>query len=277
MTAQRQHGVAGAVMIARDNPTRERLNHAARQRRKDDGSLPVRGVVVGGREFAAGDRIIARRNDRHADIDNGTLATVLGIDDRAHRMIIETDRGHQQRELDLAYVHRHVEHAYALTGHGAQGATVDWAAVIGRPHEFTREWAYTALSRARRSTRLHVISQADARDRERQGYAPEAAGRAPAETVAALLRTMSHSETDPLPSSTTITLSYRRSGIAHQSRVSPHREPTSSRRAPQAPLRSFPAPQDSGRRARPATAASASPNDNRDFDLWAADRARTSP
>ncbi len=195
--AQREHGLAGAVMIVRDNDTRERLNHAARQRLRHDGSLPGRSVMVGDREFAAGDRIIARRNDRHADIDNGTLATVLEIGDRAHRMIIQTDRGHQ-RELDLAYVHRHVEHAYALTGHGAQGATVEWAAVIGRPDEFTREWAYTALSRARQSTRLHVISQADAHDRERQQYAPEPADQAPAETVAALHRAMARSETEPL-------------------------------------------------------------------------------
>jgi len=35
-----------------------------------------------------------------------------------------------------------------LTGHGAHGATVEWARVIGRPSEFTREWAYTSLSRA---------------------------------------------------------------------------------------------------------------------------------
>ncbi len=195
--AQREHGAAGAVMIARDNQTRGQLNHTARQQLKHDGSLPTRGIAVGGREFALGDRIIARRNDRRADVDNGTLGTVLAIDDRAHRMIIKTDRGHR-RELDLAYVHRHVEHAYALTGHGAQGATVDWAAVIGRPDEFTREWAYTALSRARKSTRLHVISQASAPDQDRHQYGPGPPVRVPAEAMAALHRAMARSQTEPL-------------------------------------------------------------------------------
>ena len=47
------------------------------------------------------------------------------------------------------YIIQHVGHAYALTGHGAQGATATWAGVIGRPEEFTREWGYTAVSRPR--------------------------------------------------------------------------------------------------------------------------------
>ena len=49
--------------------------------------------------------------------------------------------------------------AAMVAAHGAQGATVAWAGVIGRPREFTREWAYTALSRAREQTTLHVIAQ----------------------------------------------------------------------------------------------------------------------
>jgi ATP-dependent exoDNAse (exonuclease V) alpha subunit len=48
-----------------------------------------------------------------------------------------------------------LEHAYALTAHRAQGATVDETFVLGG-ERLTREWAYTTLSRHRRQARLHV-------------------------------------------------------------------------------------------------------------------------
>ncbi|HEX4011638.1 MAG TPA: AAA family ATPase [Solirubrobacteraceae bacterium] len=195
--ARQAHGITGAVMLARDNQTREQLNHAARQRLKRGRALPERGVQVADREFAPGDRIVARRNHPGADIDNGTLATVLAIDDRTHRMIIDTGHG-QHRELDLAYVAQHVEPAYALTAHSAQGSTVSWAGVVGRPHEFTREWAYTALSRARRETTLHVIAEPSRESRARQAFAPLEPNLAREEVLIALERHMRRSEREPL-------------------------------------------------------------------------------
>ena len=195
--ARCEHGLGRAVMITSDNHTREQLNQAARERLKREGALSDRGVQVSGREYAPGDRVITRRNDRYRDVDNGTLATVIEVDGRTHRMLVETDFG-QERELDLAYVSQHVEHAYALTGHGAQGATVTWAAVIGRPEEFTREWAYTALSRAREKTALHVISEHPHQDQEREHYAPSPGDRGRAQTLAALHRAMTRSELETL-------------------------------------------------------------------------------
>jgi hypothetical protein len=183
-------------MITRDNHTREQLNQAARERLKADGALPDRGVQVARREYARGDRVITRRNDRHRDVDNGTLATVIEIDGRTHRMLLETDFG-QKRELDLAYVSQRVEHAYALTA-GAQGATVTWAAVIGRPKEFTREWAYTAFSRAREQTALHVIGEHPHQDQEREHYAPSPGDRGRGQTLVALHRAMERSELEML-------------------------------------------------------------------------------
>jgi len=195
--AQDAHGPRGAVMIARDNHTREQLNHAARDRLKRDGALPATGTWVVQHEYAPGDRVIARRNSRYHDVDNGTVGTVIEIDARRHRMRLETDLG-DLRELDLAYVTRHVQHAYALTGHGAQGGTVTWAGVIGRPEEFTREWAYTALSRAREHTTLHLIAERSEHQRDRESYAPAEVARDTATTVRALHQAMRRSETEPL-------------------------------------------------------------------------------
>jgi ATP-dependent exoDNAse (exonuclease V) alpha subunit len=194
--AQRQHGPGGAVMITRDNLTRGRLNRAARALLKDDGILSPDGVMIGGREFAPGDRVIARRNDRAADVDNGSLATIVTVS-RDGAMIIETDSG-EPRALDASYVDAHLEHAYVLTSHAAQGATVNWAGVVGRPGEFTREWAYTALSRARRQTAVHLISERTDRDRERDEYAPPEPNPTAEETLEALRRALRRSEAEPL-------------------------------------------------------------------------------
>ena len=63
---------------------------------------------------------------------------------------------------------------------------------------FTREWAYTALSRAREQTRIHVIAQPTASEREREQYAPAQSPLEPTETLSALERAMRRSETEPL-------------------------------------------------------------------------------
>jgi len=177
----------GIAMIARDNATRGQLNHAARRRLQADGVLPNRGVVVGDREWAVGDRIIARRNDRQLNVDNGALATITHFDRDRRLIMIATDTG-ETWELTATYLARHVEHAYAITGHSSQGATVDAAIVVGRPEEFTREWAYTALSRARQETTIHLIADHGPSEHDRREYAPTQAAREPEDALHALAR-----------------------------------------------------------------------------------------
>jgi conjugative relaxase-like TrwC/TraI family protein len=201
--AQLQHGRREAVMIARDNLTRERLNHAARAKLKGDRQLGEHDLIIGGRGYTSGDRVISRRNDRRQDVDNGTLATVIAIDANTGAMLLETDAG-EQRALDHEYVARYLEHAYALTAHGAQGATVQWAGITGRPDEFTREWAYTALSRARETTTIHLISQRTERDRERDDYAPGEPDLTRDEARDRLRQTLGRSENEPLASERSI-------------------------------------------------------------------------
>ena len=52
-----------AVLIVRDNQRRERLNALIRAELKRDGRLGE-SIHIGGHEFAVGDRVVARRNDR---------------------------------------------------------------------------------------------------------------------------------------------------------------------------------------------------------------------
>jgi hypothetical protein len=160
-----------AVLIARDNQRRERLNDLVRAELRRDGRLGE-SVHVAGHEFAVGDRVIARRNDRLRAVDNGTRGTVIVVDPAEKEILVRTDAG-AQRTLDAAYVTEHLQHAYALTAHTIQGGTVEWAGVVGHPDDFTRNWSYTALSRARQPTELFLIDAPTERELDRADIAPD--------------------------------------------------------------------------------------------------------
>ena len=63
-----------AVLIVRDNQRRERLNALIRTELKRDGRLGE-SIHIADSEFAVGDRVVARRNDRERAVDNGTRGT----------------------------------------------------------------------------------------------------------------------------------------------------------------------------------------------------------
>ena len=76
-------------------------------------------MIIGGRGYTPGDRVITRRNDRRYDVDNGTLGTVIAINPDTGSVLLETDTG-EPRALDHAYVARYLHQPYALTAHGAK-------------------------------------------------------------------------------------------------------------------------------------------------------------
>jgi ATP-dependent exoDNAse (exonuclease V) alpha subunit len=193
--ARAAYGAGAVVMIVRDNQTRDLLNHLARQRLQAQHQLAATGVLIGAREYALGDRVIARRNERLLQVDNGTLGTVVATD--SGNLQVRTDSG-ETRTLENSYVAEHMEHAYALTAHGAQGATVTWAGVLGRPEEFTREWAYTALSRAREKTILHIVTGRPSEARDADAYDPLAARRGRDDSLQALRHAMHRTQGEPL-------------------------------------------------------------------------------
>ena len=180
-----------AVLIARDNNRRERLNALVRAELARDGRLGET-VHIAGHEFAVGDRVIARRNDRLRAVDNGTRGTVIAVDRVNQDVVVHTDAG-AQRTLDARYVAEHLQHAYALTAHTIQGGTVEWTGVVGRPDDFSRNWSYTALSRAREATELFLIDAPTERELDRTEIAPEQAvelgdQRTPVERLEAAMR-----------------------------------------------------------------------------------------
>jgi conjugative relaxase-like TrwC/TraI family protein len=165
-------GLDHAVMIARDNETRGALNDAARELR---GALGLLGEerLYGPVEVAVGDRVICRRNDRLIDVDNGMRGTVRHVG--ADRVVIDTDSG-LVRQLPATYVSEHLQHAYALTGHGMQGGTVETGLVVASPRDLTAGWSYTALSRARGHTQLLIHDDQFAQPRSEFAPAEQARG-----------------------------------------------------------------------------------------------------
>jgi hypothetical protein len=146
----------GSVMVALRRSDVAELNVAARTLMSAEGRLGGERLEVSGVEFAVGDRVVCRRNSDALRIRNGTRGTVAALDLEGGSVTVATDRG-DHIELPQAYlVAGHVQHAYALTGHAAQGLTVERAFVLGADRGPLREWGYVALSRARSETRLYV-------------------------------------------------------------------------------------------------------------------------
>lgn len=74
------------------------------------------------REFSIGDRIVALKNDKGLEVQNGSMGTIMGLD-RDGNVTMRLDDGR-----DVAFNlnnYQHVDHAYAVTIHKSQGATVE--------------------------------------------------------------------------------------------------------------------------------------------------------
>ena len=154
--AQARDDLAGNVMLALRRRDVADLNQLARSLMDADGRLGRERLRVAEREFAVGDRIVCLRNNTVLGVKNGTTGTVERVDVERRTLAIATDRG-PTVDLSRRYLETgNVRHAYALTGHAAQGLTVERAFVLGAGEARLQEWAYVALSRARAQTRLYV-------------------------------------------------------------------------------------------------------------------------
>jgi conjugative relaxase-like TrwC/TraI family protein len=151
-----RNDLPGNVMLALRRRDVADLNQLARALMDTDGRLGRPRLTISDCEFAAGDRVVCLRNSDRLGVKNGTCGTVEQIDHDKRTLTIATDRG-PTVELSRPYLAAgNVRHAYALTGHAAQGLTVERAFVLGAGEARLQEWGYVALSRARTETRLYV-------------------------------------------------------------------------------------------------------------------------
>lgn len=161
--------LAGTAMLAHRRDDVRTLNRAAHTLMLDASRLGSEAVDVAGHEFRVGDRVLCRRNNARLGLRNGTRATVTELDVTAGTLTIRTDSG-CVRSLPPVYAAEHLEYGYALTGHAAQGATVERAFVLARGEGALQEWGYVACSRARGETRIYLTE--GAHERETHGHEP---------------------------------------------------------------------------------------------------------
>lgn len=157
---RRRHPEESSMLLAYRNSDAKAMNSQIRALRRGDGEL-AEGILIHGQEFAPGDRILFRRNDRRqvrslesgapVAVQNGTLGTVSKVE--PNHMEVELDSG-TEVVFDPA-VYRDVVHGYAVTLHKAQGATVDRAYVLADRHLEANGFV-TAATRQRRDLQIYV-------------------------------------------------------------------------------------------------------------------------
>ncbi len=102
-------------------------------------------------DFAIGDRIMFRKNDKQLGVMNGTFGTLRQADDGVFH--VELDNGHMVTFSTEEY--NHLQLGYATTVHKSQGMTVDESYVLATPH-FDRHTTYVAMSRHKQQVKLYA-------------------------------------------------------------------------------------------------------------------------
>jgi conjugative relaxase-like TrwC/TraI family protein len=150
-------------MIAGPNSTRRALNDRARALLKANGELTGEPLVMRGREFMVGDEVVARRNERrlHAVngndfVKNGSSGTIVDTDVRCMEVVVAFEREGTIRIPSAYLAAGRLEHGYARTSYGVQGATHE----VARYHPTdvsSFEEGYVALTRGRQSAHIYIV------------------------------------------------------------------------------------------------------------------------
>ncbi|QNG47731.1 Ti-type conjugative transfer relaxase TraA [Sphingobium yanoikuyae] len=129
------------------------LNEMARDKRREAGELGDDARVKtanGDRDFASGDRVMFRRNERSLEVKNGTLGTVEHVNQQS--MTVRTDDG-RSVAFDLKD-YRDLDHGYAATIHKTQAVSVDRTHALATPG-MDRHGTYVVLTRHREGVDFH--------------------------------------------------------------------------------------------------------------------------
>ncbi|MEZ5378240.1 MAG: MobF family relaxase [Acidimicrobiales bacterium] len=150
-------------MIAGPNSTRRALNDRARVLLKANGELTGKPLVVAGREYLVGDQVVARRNDRRLRnaaggefVKNGSAGTVTNLHPKSGEVTVAFEREGTIRVPRTYLAAGRLEHGYARTSYGVQGATHGTA----RYHptdQSSFEEGYVAITRGRDQSRLYIV------------------------------------------------------------------------------------------------------------------------
>ncbi|MEJ2865963.1 MobF family relaxase [Actinomycetospora flava] len=182
----------GSLLVVGTNDHAVKLSARVREDLIELGRVAAEplGVLTGGQEVSAGDRIQARRNDYTLRVDpavddhgrpglarpvtNRAMYTVLAVDDRGD--LLARDEDGAVARLPEDYVREHVALGYATTVHGAQGLTVDTAHPL-LDRDATREHAYVGSTRGREANHLWLVTAREPDEHDQQRVTEQAAER----------------------------------------------------------------------------------------------------
>jgi conjugative relaxase-like TrwC/TraI family protein len=171
-------------MIAGPNQVRHALNRRARALLDAKGKLAGPALTVDGREFRAGDWVVTRKNAHHlrspdgtAFVKNGSHGRVIDVDTQCGWLTVEFKMEGTIR-LPADYLSAGwVEHGYARTTYGVQGATLRRTLYhAGDGASF--EEGYVALTRAADETRIYLVDGSKTADEDvaHRAHAAEVSG-----------------------------------------------------------------------------------------------------
>ncbi len=121
-------------------------------------TLTVAVSLYADRSFAAGDLVIARRNDYSRGLINGQRGVVTAVDLDTGFLAVRFD-GSTTTVSGGYLADGGLDHGYALTVHQSQGMTCEQAMLLGSDALY-REAGYVGLSRGRQRNDLHLVDRA---------------------------------------------------------------------------------------------------------------------
>lgn len=155
-----------SLAISPTNELNQEINHAVFDRLVNKGEIDDRIIVAGrdGDRIAAGAKVATRKNSTELGVANRQSWTVTKVHEGGG--ITVTDDVGQSRDITAAYVREDVQLAWALTGHGAQGMTVDRAHTV-LTERTDAAGLYVSLTRGRYSNTVHTVGDDEAELREK--------------------------------------------------------------------------------------------------------------
>jgi conjugative relaxase-like TrwC/TraI family protein len=156
-----------ALVLTHTRAVAQRLNTAITDTLLESGHLdPATGFDIEGRTFHPGQRVMARRNNRHIRptptsddyVRNGDRFTIIGPQPLDGLNVATSNR--EIVPIPASYVaDGHLDIAYASTIHAAQGATVDETHTLATP-TMGGDALYVAMSRGRHANHIHLTPPA---------------------------------------------------------------------------------------------------------------------
>jgi exodeoxyribonuclease V alpha subunit len=110
-------------------------------------------LLIGGRLFRQGDRVIQKRNNYDLNVFNGDIGLITGVDNEEMELVVRFKTGGEAKEVKYKKEHLlELDLAYAITIHKSQGSEFDVIIIPLVTQHFGmlfRNLVYTGITRAK--------------------------------------------------------------------------------------------------------------------------------